>query len=499
MGIMILFRVILSFGLVVLMALIGFGSAGAQVVPRPPQFVLLAFDGSSSIGMWQATRKFARDARAKGSPADFTYFISTVYYVGKPFRMVYKASGHGDGASAIGWGGNSADLMARYDEPNLADAEENEIASHAVGHWDGSAWTYDQWHDEFRQFHMILDDFFKINGVKATTSFPTGWRFPQIVGFRAPQLGVSNGLWPVLKEFNYRYDTSRVSAPNYWPEKSAVSGTWNFPLASLRIAGTGKKTLSMDYNFYVADSNALPDAANKETYKKRMLDTYLAYFEANYKGNRAPVHVGHHFSLWNGGAYWEAMQEFAMQVCGKPEVRCGTYRELADFMDGLSPDQLKAYRAGAFERGATPAITLASINGRRLDPGFELDVKVSAVRAIAGVNNSDDDLLRVEIAGRGQRNAAGGHVVLKVNGRSVPLFGGNARMRDIRREAIDGNVEIVASVVSRSGEELSRSTQHLSDAGTENETLSVFSDEDRAMLGDLPEAHFDEMNEVTER
>src|ERR1700759_2357249 len=45
-------------------------------VNRPPQFVVLAFDGSKSLGMWQETRKFAKDMTAAGKPVKFTYFIN---------------------------------------------------------------------------------------------------------------------------------------------------------------------------------------------------------------------------------------------------------------------------------------------------------------------------------------------------------------------------------------------------------------------------------------
>ena len=81
---------------------------------------------------------------------------------------------------------------------------------------------------------------------------------------------------------------------DYWPQK--INGIWNFPLADLRIYDTGKPTLSMDYNFYYSQSGGKPDLKNAGKFREEMFNTYLAYFETNYYGNRAPIHIGHHFS-----------------------------------------------------------------------------------------------------------------------------------------------------------------------------------------------------------
>ena len=89
-----------------------------------------------------------------------------------------------------------------------------------------------------------------------------------------------------------------------------------------------------------------------------MLDTYLDYFKANYTGNRAPMHIGHHFTDYQSGAYRDALKTFARTVCGLPEVRCVTYKTLADFMDGLDmPDACRPYRAGDFPRASEPRIS----------------------------------------------------------------------------------------------------------------------------------------------
>lgn len=449
-------------------------TVAAREIPRPPQYVALAFDGSSSIEMWEATRRFAREAKAQGAPLKFTYFISGVYYVGKANKRRYIEPTRGPGASAIGWGADDADLLSRYDQTNLAVKEEHEIASHANAHFSGEKWGFKEWQSEFRQFHEIVFDFLRFNGLRPTAAFPNGWIFKEqeMKGFRAPQLGVSQPLWDVIKDFGYRYDTSLVAKSNYWPEKQPRGGHWNFPLAGLTIAGTGKRTLSMDYNFYVADSAAQPNAAQKERFKKQMLETYLQYFDANYNGNRAPIHIGHHFSLWNGGAYWEAMKEFALTVCQRPEVICGTYRELADFMDQASPEEIRAYRDGRFPK--KPYLRLSEglptydLNVRIARHGQGFEALLSGKDAVPEARARQDVRLEYRLDGR-------------------PVAASRIRSGEIRSNSSPAKIE---ARVYKGAIEIARATHFLLPSATGVE--EVFTDtpmEARALLGDLPEAH----------
>jgi hypothetical protein len=130
-------------------------------------------------------------------------------------------------------------------------------------------------------------------------------------------------------------------------------------LAMLRIQGSGRGTLSMDYNFFVAQSRAAYNPRRYEMSREQTLQTYLHYFKSNYSGNRAPLHIGHHFMNYGGGAYNEALKSFARAVCGLPEVRCVTYAKLAEFMDQQNAETLAAYRRGDFAHVATPVLNVA--------------------------------------------------------------------------------------------------------------------------------------------
>src|SRR5881398_355852 len=63
---------------------------------RPPQFVVVSFDGSGGIRLWPYWRAVARRAGAH-----FTFFVSGVYLVPDTKRLRYRAPRHRAGESDI--------------------------------------------------------------------------------------------------------------------------------------------------------------------------------------------------------------------------------------------------------------------------------------------------------------------------------------------------------------------------------------------------------------
>jgi hypothetical protein len=342
-----------------LLSLSIFNQARSTQTARPPQFVVFGFDGSKNINFWKDSRAFTQSMSSKDISVPFTYFLSGVVFLKDSQKKLYKGPKHSAGDSEISFGGTQAELLDRIQQVNLAVNEGHEMASHANGHFDGGVekWSEGDWMLEFKIFNDLISNIKANNALPSNTESLAINAEKDIVGFRAPYLGVTTGLWSTLKNYKYQYDTSRVAEANYWPKK--INQIWNFPLAMLRIADTNKKTLSMDYNFYLADSGAKPDPANASVYRSRMKRTYLKYFNDNYKGNRAPLHIGHHFSLWNGGAYYAALKDFAEEVCAKPEVKCVTYKELVKFMENLDERTLDTYQRGLFERDNAPEMMLS--------------------------------------------------------------------------------------------------------------------------------------------
>jgi peptidoglycan/xylan/chitin deacetylase (PgdA/CDA1 family) len=318
-------------------------------VKRPDQYVLLSFDGSKSVPFWKESRQYAADNDIK-----FTYFASGVYFLAAADKNNYVEPQQGKGKSAIGFGGTKTDIQPRIEQVHLAMEDGHELGSHANSHFNGAAYTRAQWNSEFKQFADLMSNVWDYAGVSKKE--PTGWKSyfqNEVVGFRAPQLGVGTGLWGAMQDNSFMYDCSRVDKMSYWPTKK-INGIWDFPLVGLTIAGTTKKTLSMDYNFYVGQSKGVDGPASKfQEYEDQMYNTYIGYFRNNYYGNRAPMHIGHHFSKWNGGAYWKAMQRFATEVCSQPEVKCVTYKELVDFVTENEAN-IAAYQKTDFDKMIKP-------------------------------------------------------------------------------------------------------------------------------------------------
>ena len=314
-----------------------------------PQFVLLAFDGSESIQMWKDTQAFAAEETAKNTPIHFTYFINAAYLLTPQTKNIYHPPQHPVGTSPIKFGYSQKDVADRIEQMNLAMKAGHELGSHSVGHWNGKTWSADEWKSELTQFDTIARTADKIDGLSIVFPHdPIERRVLQLppggfAGFRAPELGVSPGLWPTLKALGYRYDTSTVGQPESWPKKDAA-GLWSFPLALVPYNGTNKKIIAMDYNFYFKQSGGVEDPAavkgslTWQAMHDATLKTYTDYFDKNYSGSRAPVQIGHHFSTWNDSAYWDAMKDFAATECGKPDVKCVTFSELADWLDAHTKD-----------------------------------------------------------------------------------------------------------------------------------------------------------------
>jgi peptidoglycan/xylan/chitin deacetylase (PgdA/CDA1 family) len=322
----------------------------AIAVERPPQFVAIAFDNCTELERWQELSDFAHALNKDRDRIHLTFFVSGINYLANDRRNAYEGPHQRRGASNINFGGTAEDVQKRIAFINDMRARGHEIASHAVGHFDGRLWSAADWRQEFSSYAEIFDNVGRLNGFGDKFSFAAA----DIKGFRAPYLSHSPGLYSVLRERGFRYDTSGTSDPSRWPEKK--DGLWRFNLTDIKLHRSNRRTLSMDYNFFIVQAFGLDNSSTRAIHRDEMLETYIDYFRTNYAGNRAPLHIGHHFFSYHGGAYNDALKAFARAVCGLPEVRCVSYSEIADYMDKLDPATLEAYRTGAFEHVAAPAV-----------------------------------------------------------------------------------------------------------------------------------------------
>ena len=318
----------------------------ARAQPAPPpgvlQFVVLSFDGAGSVDLWEHWRTVeARDH------AHFTFCLSGVYML-TPFHATdYQGPRHRPGASDIGFLPTprevdpSSYLRDLLGQISAGYGEGHEIASHFNGHFCAprpasvGSWSAEEWSAELDQFSAFVSHVNENNLLDPPVTLPFGPS--EVVGTRTPCLeGHLDALYPVLVKRGFRYDASQSSIEGRWPERK--QGIWSFPLASVPLAGHRVHTLSMDYNLYVNQSHARDVAPDKaREIEAQAYATFMGYFERAYRGNRAPVSIGAHFTRWNDSAYLNALTRFVDDVCLRPEVRCVSYRELADWLDAQPP------------------------------------------------------------------------------------------------------------------------------------------------------------------
>lgn len=425
------------------------GDIEIKRVERPPQYIMIGFDGGLDLNQWQATRNFASEMKNTGRPVNFTYFLSGVYFLRNINRHFYAPPKHDVGYSAIGFAKNATDINNRINMMNDSYAEGHEIASKGNGHFNAAAerWSEEDWRSELKQFRDFIFNSYFNNALTPNEKYPQGFAFGEkdIVGFRAPFLATNESLWPTLKELGFKYDTSISGEMTTWPNQD-VYGVWRINIPMVEMAGTGKRIIGMDYNFYMAQSRGKEDLANREVYRKQMFDTYMNYFNLNYYGRRAPLNIGHHFSLYNGGAYWEALQDFVKTVCGMPEVQCVSMKSYVSWLESLTPEALQAYRTGQFD--LMPRARRTSYSPERfLDVQLNLQTEGNQLVANAYGNDLTSDM----------------KVVLKVN--DEILKGTSVSLNSIRNKfAGNSSVEVYASVINGQGREVQSATYKMTPA-----------------------------------
>ena len=292
---------------------------------RPPQFVIASFDGSGGARLLSYWRGVAHQANAT-----FTFFVSGVYLIDWAQRDRYAPPRLPRGDSAIGFAPDTKWIAAMRRQLALAYRDGDEIGTHYNGHFCGAGgvgdWTAKDWEDELTQFDSLL-----FHGS------PLGFGPTEIVGGRTPCLeGNLAVLYPVLAHRGFRYDASGQALLGTWPVKR--DGIWSFPLLELPFIGHTFRVVSMDYNFMANQTGEPPAQVESETYR-----TLWNAFLAGYHGNRAPLTLGNHFETWDSWAYDHALTRFLLRACRMPDVRCASFEQLANWLDGLPPRALHRY------------------------------------------------------------------------------------------------------------------------------------------------------------
>ncbi|MFF5856138.1 hypothetical protein ACFY8B_10920 [Streptomyces sp. NPDC012751] len=329
---------------------------------KPPQFVVFSWDGAGE----DSQRLFSHFREvAKENNATMTYFLSGVYMLPKEKRDLYKPPQHSPGSSDIGFNDEQG-ITDTLEQVRQAWLEGNEIGTHFNGHFCGpeggvGTWSVEEWKSEIAQAKAFVKSWRSNTGMKREASLPFDYD-KELIGARTPCLEGRKNFTKAARELGFRYDSSGVN-DQVWPKKK--EGLWDLSMQLVPFPGHTYEQLTMDYNFMVNQSGTQTqgDPDKFDYWGDQMRDGLLQGFYRAYDGNRAPLIIGNHFESWNGGTYMRAVEDVVKQVCGKPEVRCVSFHQLADWLDAQDPKTLERLRT--LEVGEAPRQGWASfLSGR---------------------------------------------------------------------------------------------------------------------------------------
>lgn len=312
---------------------------------KPPQWVLFSLDGAGSHDIWQ--RFFAA---AAASDARFTAFLSGTYLLDDAHAAAYTGPGHAPGTSSTGFGGTPEDVATEVADLSAAYLAGHEIGTLYNGHFcagnppSGDDWSTADWNAELGQFFRFLTDWQAINGYSAMTPLPFGKG--DIKGGRTPCLeGDLAALEPAWKAHGFTYDTSKnLYTGIAWPKK-LDSGVWEFQLPYVYSKAFGRNVIPMNYNLWALFNGAKEDPGSAPQLRASVKGSYQEWFDAVYKGNRAPLVIETQASLWNGDSFVPPALDLMREVCVKDDVICATYSEAVAWLEAQDPKTLADWQA----------------------------------------------------------------------------------------------------------------------------------------------------------
>ncbi|MFP1625708.1 hypothetical protein ACLB9X_11155 [Streptomyces sp. 5K101] len=309
---------------------------------KPPQFVVFSWDGAGE----DSQKLFSRFRKVgKKYDATMTYFLSGVYLLPEKKRHLYDPPKHEVGRSDIGFN-HIEGIKNTVRELRGAWLDGNEVGTHFNGHFCGKnggvgTWSVEEWKSEIRQARSFVKNWKTNAGLPSAEPLPFDYD-KELIGARTPCLEGRTNFLRAARDLGFRYDTSG-SSEQVWPKKEL--GLWDLSLQMVPVPGRAFEALAMDYNFMVNQSGtAKGNPALHRYWGNQMRDGLLRAFDRAYKGNRAPLVIGNHFESWNGGTYMRAIEETIAAVCVKSDVKCVSFRQLADWLDAQDPPVLEKLR-----------------------------------------------------------------------------------------------------------------------------------------------------------
>lgn len=332
---------------------------------KPPQFVVFSWDGAGEDS--QQLFSHFREV-GKKYDANMSYFLSGVYLLPDAKKKLYDPPKHNAGSSDIGFN-DTKGIRDTLTQVRGAWLDGNEIGTHFNGHFCGKdggvgTWSVAEWKSEINQAKSFVKGW-KSNDPELKGLKPLPFDYDkELIGGRTPCLEGQKNMVAAARSMGFRYDSSGVN-DQVWPKKKG--GIWDLSMQLVPVPGREFETLSMDYNFMFNQSGTTQgDPDQHEYWGNQMRDGLLQAFDRSYDGNRAPLIIGNHFESWNGGTYMRAIEETIETVCTKQGVRCVSFKQLADWLDGQDPAMLA--KLGTLKVGEAPEKSWASFLGGTASP-----------------------------------------------------------------------------------------------------------------------------------
>jgi hypothetical protein len=314
---------------------------------KPPQFVVVSFDGACDDELFKHYLDLAERNGAR-----FTFFLSGLCLLPDDKRDTYLPPMKDRGSSSIGFTA-ADDIPERIRNLTTAYERGHEIGTHALGHFCGEGgvgeWGAEHWRSELKQFDTFLDNWRTHLGPELSADVPTlPFNSSVVEGIRTPCLqGNRDAMWPVWQEAGFTYDASNTGTLG-WPKKIDGFEIWEFPLQLIPVVGFDRGALSMDYNFMCVQNgcSTRADPPKVQQVERSTYDTYMQATQTACNGNRSPLFFGNHFNTWVGGAYRDALTRFvndAKKAC--PDVQFVSNRDLVRWLAAQDPTFLQQLRA----------------------------------------------------------------------------------------------------------------------------------------------------------
>ncbi|GEM_PF-633821 len=326
---------------------------------KPPQFVLVSFDGGGWHDRWQTFME-----AAKPHDARFTVFLTGIYLVEEANRELYQAPKHEPGQAAVDFYPDEPSIAQLVQDLNQANSRGHEIGTHYNGHIcaaskDGAdTWSPEDWEHELDQFFDFLANYRENNDYGS--DFPTLEVQPDSI--RGGRLPCLDGKWsdivPAWKKHGITYDTSRSSTLGtgvHWPYSQ--DGIWQFevpvvfspafdgPESPAKEGDDSPIVTAMDYNFWAKINGAKDEPEKRQVMHDAALETYRYMYASAYAGNRAPLVLGNHFNGWNDNAFNPAVEQFMSEVCGEPDTYCTTHRDVIQWLSLQDPERVREWQS----------------------------------------------------------------------------------------------------------------------------------------------------------